>query len=111
MAHRDRGTEVERQGDMVALGDMLREAREARGISLAEAERETKIRAKYLAALEDDDAGNLPGAVYARGFLHNYAQYLGLDAGEALDHYEKQNQSTRTKIRAARGEPVAQKRS
>ena len=65
---------------MAALGDMLREAREAMGVSLAEAERETKIRAKYLAALEDDNLGNLPGAVYARGFLHNYAQYLGLDA-------------------------------
>ncbi len=95
---------------MTALGDMLREAREARGITLSEAERETKIRAKYLAALEDDNPGNLPGAVYARGFLHNYAQFLGLDPEETLSCYEKLNQPTRAKIKAARGEPATQKR-
>lgn len=94
---------------MAALGDILREAREARGISLFEAERDTKIRAKYLAALEDDNLTLLPGPVYARGFLRNYASYLGVEPEEAVDLFDKQIQPTRTKIRAARGEPAEKK--
>lgn len=92
------------------LGDMLREARDARGISLAEAERDTKIRAKYLAAFEDDKLMGLPGPVYARGFLRNYAHYLGLNVQEVIELYEDQIQPTRAKIRAARGERPREKR-
>jgi cytoskeleton protein RodZ len=90
---------------VAALGDTLREARVARGVSLSEAERDTKIRAKYLSALEDDNLTMLPGPVYARGFLRNYAQYLGIDPDEAMEMFDQQIQPTRTKIRAARGEP------
>src|SRR5438132_13714601 len=90
---------------------MLRDARKARGVSLEVPERETKIRAKYLAALEDGNAAGLPGPVYVHGFLRNYANYLGLDPQEVIDQFEKQSQPTRTKIRAARGEPVGPKRS
>src|SRR4051812_41616584 len=89
------------------LGDLLRQARQAKGVSLAEAERDTKIRSKYLAALEDDTPSALPGPVYARGFLRNYAGYLGVDPDEAVDLFEKQNQPTRTKLKAARGETTA----
>ncbi len=64
------------------VGALLRAAREERGIDLFRAERDTKIRARHLAALEDGDDANLPGAVYARGFLRNYATYLGLDPDE-----------------------------
>lgn len=88
------------------LGDTLRDARQARGISLETAERETKIRAKYISALEDDNLAGLPGPVYARGFLRNYAAYLGLDPDAAIDMFDNQSQPTRNKIRAARGEPV-----
>jgi cytoskeleton protein RodZ len=88
------------------LGEMLRDAREARGISLADAERETKIRQKYISALEDDKLASLPSPVHARGFLRNYAAYLGIDPNEATELFEEQSQPTRTKIRAARGEPV-----
>jgi cytoskeleton protein RodZ len=88
------------------LGDTLRDARQARGISLETAERETKIRAKYISALEDDNLAGLPGPVYARGFLRNYAAYLGLDPDAAVDMFDNQSQPTRNKIRAARGEPV-----
>jgi cytoskeletal protein RodZ len=88
------------------LGDTLRDARQARGISLETAERETKIRAKYISALEDDNLAGLPGPVYARGFLRNYAAYLGLDPDDAIDMFDSQSQPTRNKIRAARGEPV-----
>ncbi|MDQ6693302.1 MAG: DUF4115 domain-containing protein [Chloroflexota bacterium] len=89
---------------MAQLGDMLRDAREERGISLAQAERETKIRQKYISALEDDNSAALPGAVYARGFLRNYALYLGINPDEAQDMFDNQSQPTRTRIRAARGE-------
>jgi cytoskeletal protein RodZ len=84
---------------------MLRSAREERGISLPEAERETKIRQKYITALEDDNLAGLPGPVYARGFLRNYANYLGLDADDVVDMFDQQSQPTREKIRAARGQP------
>ena len=72
------------------LGDILREAREARDIELARAERETKIRTRYLQALEDGSYDELPGAVYTRGFLRNYARYLGLDAEELLRLYRRE---------------------
>lgn len=85
---------------------MLREVRERRGLTLADAERETKIRQKYLAALEDDNIAALPGPLYVRGFLRNYALYLGVDPDETLEIYNSQSTPTRTKIRAARGEPI-----
>ncbi|CAN5810817.1 hypothetical protein BH10CHL1_BH10CHL1_10400 [soil metagenome] len=67
------------------LGAMLRERREAMGASLAEVETSTRIRQKYLAALESDEWNLLPGEVIGRGFLRNYSTYLGLDATEAIE--------------------------
>ncbi|MCX6046676.1 MAG: helix-turn-helix domain-containing protein [Chloroflexi bacterium] len=67
------------------LGAMLRERREAMGASLAEVETATRIRQKYLAALESDEWNLLPGEVIGRGFLRNYSTYLGLDATEAIE--------------------------
>lgn len=69
------------------LGEVLREARRRKGISLAQAERETRIREKYLAALEEEDYESLPGNVYAKGYLRSYAQYLGLDPDKVLQLY------------------------
>jgi cytoskeletal protein RodZ len=67
------------------LGAMLRERREAMGASLAEVEASTRIRQKYLAALESDEWSLLPGEVIGRGFLRNYSTYLGLDATEIIE--------------------------
>jgi cytoskeletal protein RodZ len=64
---------------------MLRKRREAMGATLAEVETATKIRQKYLAALEADEWQLLPGEVVGRGFLRNYATYLGLDANELVE--------------------------
>jgi cytoskeletal protein RodZ len=64
----------------VEVGQTLREARTARGIELREIEEETKIRAKYLAAIEDDRWEVLPGEPYNTGFLRTYADFLELDA-------------------------------
>ncbi len=61
----------------------MRQTREKLGLSLEDAENATKIRRKYLEALENEAYDQLPGVVYARGFLRNYARYLGL-SGEAL---------------------------
>lgn len=67
------------------LGGMLRKRREAMGATLGEVEAATKIRQKYIAALEADEWALLPGEVVGRGFLRNYATYLGLDANELIE--------------------------
>jgi transcriptional regulator with XRE-family HTH domain len=72
------------------VGEQLRETRELRGFDLYRVERDTKIRAKYLEALESGDFGDLPGEVYTRGFLRNYAAYLGLDADEIIDEWRRE---------------------
>lgn len=73
---------------MGSLGEELRRAREEKGVSLREAEEATKIRLRYLAALEKEEFQALPGRVYTIGFLRIYASYLGLDA-ERLVHQLK----------------------
>lgn len=72
---------------MSELGRWLTEAREARGLSLADVESVTRIRQKWLDALESGDYGRLPRGAVARGFLRTYAAYLGLDAQAALNLY------------------------
>jgi cytoskeletal protein RodZ len=72
---------------MFEIGDSLREARIRRGISLKEAEDATKIRAKYLQALEDDDFEVIPGPTFVKGFLRTYAEFLGMDATLLVDEY------------------------
>jgi len=66
-------------GEGQHLGEMLRSARERRGLDRARIERDTRIRERFLSALERGAYDELPGEVYARGFLRIYATYLGLD--------------------------------
>src|SRR5919201_434142 len=61
-----------------SLPDRLAAARERKGVDLTRVERDTKIRARYLSALERGDYRDLPGAVYTKGFLRNYAIYLSV---------------------------------
>jgi len=68
-----------------AIGSILRERREAMGVTLAEAEVATRIRQKYLAALESDEWDLLPGEVVGRGFLRNYSTYLGIEPTEMIE--------------------------
>ena len=70
---------------MGGIGEDLRAAREARGVSLEDVQRELHIRERYLQALENDAFEDLPGDVYTRGFLRSYARYLGLDPAELID--------------------------
>ncbi len=69
---------------MGELGDVLREARERKGVSPAEVEEQTKIRERLVKALEEEDHDILPDRIYAKGLLKNYARYLGLDIGEVM---------------------------
>jgi len=72
------------------LGDMLRAQREKKGITLDQAAADTRIREKFLAALEDGDIQSLPGAVYTKGFLRNYAAYLDLNEEELVLLYHSE---------------------
>ena len=75
---------------MSQLSDRLRVARENQGIGLAQAAVETRILQRYLVALEDGDFQHLPGDVYARGFVRNYAVYLSLPAEELIELYRRE---------------------
>jgi transcriptional regulator with XRE-family HTH domain len=70
------------------IGNILREAREAKGFTLAEAEDSTRINRKFLDALENGEYERLPTAVHIRGYLRNYARYLDLDSSPLLERYE-----------------------
>lgn len=72
-----------------SLGATLRSAREARGWSIEDAERATRIRAKYLLALEAGEIDILPSPLQARGFLRSYAGHLGLSPEQAVAQMEE----------------------
>lgn len=74
---------------MNELGTRLARAREARGLTLEDAERDTRISRRYLQALEAEQFEAIPAPVYARGFLRSYSQYLGLDPQEMLDLFPR----------------------
>jgi cytoskeleton protein RodZ len=76
---------------MSELGRLLREARTAKELSLADAESATRIRQKFLEALESGEFGKLPRGAVARGFLRTYAAYLGLDVNETLNRYSQES--------------------
>jgi len=69
------------------LGNSLREARIRQGLDFPQVELATKIRAKYIRALEDEAFELLPSETYVKGFLRSYAEYLGLDGQLYVDEY------------------------
>jgi cytoskeletal protein RodZ len=69
------------------IGNSLREARLRQGLEIPRIEAETKIRGKYLRALEEEQFEVLPGDTYVKGFLRTYADYLGLEGQLYLDEY------------------------
>jgi hypothetical protein len=69
------------------IGNSLREARLRRGIDFAQAELATKIRGKYLRALEEEQFEVLPSETYVKGFLRTYAEFLGLDGQLYVDEF------------------------
>lgn len=72
---------------MSEIGETLRERRMALKIDVHEVEEATKIRAKYLRALENEEYNLLPGNAYVKSFLRTYADYLELDSRALVDAY------------------------
>ena len=100
------------EGRTHRLGDVLREAREAKGADLTRVERDTKIRERYLSALESGEYRELPGSVYTKGFLRNYGAYLGLDPEYLIDLYRIETTTALERPRVpAPPRPLATRRS
>jgi len=93
--HTHNAAEGDESSGGAGIGRLLEQKRKERGLTLEEVEQATKIRKRYLTGLERENYAILPDAVYARGFLKTYANYLGLD-GEALSRQLKS--STRTRL-------------
>lgn len=75
---------------MLEIGNTLREARMRRSLDITDCEAVTKIRGKYLRALEEEQFEMLPGPTYVRGFLRTYSDHLGLDGRLVVEQYESQ---------------------
>jgi cytoskeleton protein RodZ len=72
---------------MPSIGETLREARMRQRLDIADVEQRTKIRAKYLRALENEEFGMLPGPTFVKTFLRTYAEQLGLDPHVLVEAY------------------------
>jgi cytoskeleton protein RodZ len=72
---------------MPSIGETLREARMRQRLDIADVEQRTKIRAKYLRALENEEFGMLPGPTFVKTFLRTYAEMLGLDPHMLVEEY------------------------
>jgi transcriptional regulator with XRE-family HTH domain len=91
---------------MSELGARLRQAREGQGLSLAQAAVDTRILQQSLIALEEGAYQRLPGDVVIRGFIRNYAQYLGMPADELIELYRRERGATdKIRIVAATNPP------
>ncbi len=95
---------------MFEIGTTLRQARERRQLGLDRCEAETKIRARYLRALEDEDFDVLPGPTFVRGFLRSYAHHLGLDGQLFVDEYNSRHFDPRDDDVFPRRRPTARER-
>lgn len=93
---------------MVEIGNTLREARRARGLTLEDVEEETKIRKKYIMALEMEQFEVLPGPIYAKAFLKNYAKFLNLNLDEILEAFKQKHGGE--PVHEEHEKPVAEKK-
>lgn len=73
----------------LTLGEKLRQAREARGLSISEVAEQTRISALYLESIENNDYKPLPGGIFNKGFVKSYAKFVGIDDQEALQDYSR----------------------
>ena len=97
---------------MFEIGASLREARLRQGLDLRDAETATKIRTKYLRALEEERFDQLPAETYIRGFLRTYAEHLGLDGQLYVDEYNSRYavDEEQQQLRARRSAPRTRRR-
>jgi hypothetical protein len=93
------------------IGEVLKRARSRQKIDIQTVEEQTKIRTKYLRALENEEWEVLPGHPYAKGFLRTYAQFLGLDGDALVDEYRRTVESSLGANAPAQfSEPVLERR-
>jgi cytoskeleton protein RodZ len=88
-----------------AVGKKLREARARRKLSLEEVEGETKIRVRYLQAIENEDWDQLPEDTYARAFIRTYGRFLGLDGERLAEEHRRSRGAARPGERLPRVDP------
>jgi len=83
---------------MSCLGDRLREARDKKGLTISQAQKETHIQVNILKSLEDGSCDSVLSATYAKSFLRKYSEYLGLDSDVVLNEYKRLHPKTETVI-------------
>jgi cytoskeleton protein RodZ len=74
---------------MTNFGASFKKARESKGITLDQIAKKTRISTRFLAAIEDEEFHLLPGGIFNRGFVRNFAETVGLDADQAVADYER----------------------
>ena len=79
---------------MTELGTILKEAREARGLSLDELQSITKIQKRYLLGIEEGNYSMMPGKFYVRAFIKQYAEAVGLEPDELFEQYKSEIPAT-----------------
>lgn len=92
---------------MEPIGSQLKQAREAKGISIEQAQKDTRIHANILKALEEDRIKEISsGSIYIKSFIKKYADYLGLDGASLAEEYFKGHPKSAEQILILRGESV-----
>lgn len=81
------------------IGDLLKKLRTSKGLHLREVEESLHIRRSYLEAIEESEYEKIPSEVYARGFLKNYARFLGVNPEMALERFQKEKEPSSSKAR------------
>ncbi len=86
---------------MSDIGDILRDARQSKHLSVLEVAEATRIKASYLEALEHGDYGLLPGPAYVTGFLRNYATFLGMHPDDIVQEYHAHRPAVQPAVKPA----------
>ena len=94
---------------MPPIGETLREARMRQGLDIADVEERTKIRAKYLRALENEEWGLLPGHTFVKTFLRTYAEQVGLDPHLLVEEYRLNHEAEEPDIQPIASTPAARR--
>lgn len=76
-------------GKLLGIGDELKRTREEKGLSIYDIENKTKIKATFIEAIEKEEFEKIPGRVYVKGFVKNYAKFLGMDSNQLLQKLNK----------------------
>ncbi len=105
------GAEVSLESERIAVGRLLRESREARGLRIEDVASDLCIRARHLQALELGEAKDLPGGPYTLGFVRAYAEYLGLNGQDLAKRYRREGGAEQAQQRLYFPEPVPDQRT